>query len=149
MASNEEQNRAAMPNIQPGAFSDSLHHIGINEIITLNKYHLLLVLDRMQKQKPKAPSFETAMIPFGVLVAMIVSLLTSSFKDFAGIKADVWQMLVLAVVILSGLATAILFGLWLRNRVCYKEKTPDEIVQEIVQEMENDRERFSSSQKPS
>ena len=115
---------------------NTINYEGANEILHINRYHLLLVLDRFERQKPKFPQFEHVMIPLSVLISTLVTLLTSDFKDSLGLSADVWQMFILTVMLLSALVTAIFLGLWSRNRSHHKPKTPDEIVDEIIKEME-------------
>lgn len=110
---------------------------GNNEVFHITKYHLLLVLERFEKQKPRFPFFEHVMIPFSVLISTLVTLLTADFKNSLGLSADVWQMFILTIMVLSALMTAVFLGLWTKNRGRCKLKTPDEIVEEIIKEMKH------------
>ncbi len=126
-----------------GAFSDTLRHRGINEELTMNRYHLALVIERM-KQKPKGPRFEHVIIPLGIFLATLLSILPSDFRDYLGLEAAVWESMAVIIAILSASATIILFVLWLRNEIGQKEKTSLEIVDELIKEMENDHLKVAS-----
>jgi hypothetical protein len=116
---------------------NTVKYEGTNEVFHINRYHLLLVLERFEKQKARFPLFEHVMIPFSVLIPTLVTLLTADFKNSLGLSANVWQMFILTVMVLSSLITAVFLGLWARNRGRCKLKTPDEIIEEIIKEMEN------------
>jgi hypothetical protein len=103
----------------------------------------LLLLERLEKQKPKSPSFEQAMIPFSVLLSTLIVLLTADFNDSFGLKADVWQMFMLTMMVLSALLTAVLLGLWVKNKVFCKTKTSEEIVEDIIKQMKRQQKKFS------
>jgi hypothetical protein len=110
-----------------------------NEVFHITRYHLLLVLERFEKQKSRFPLFEQVMIPFSVLISTLGTLLTTDFKNSLGLSADVWQLFILTVMVLSALITALFLILWVRNRSLYKPKSPDEIVEEIIKEMKHKR----------
>jgi hypothetical protein len=116
---------------------NTINYQGTNEILHITRYQLLLVLERLEKQKAKSPLFEHAMIPFSLLISTLVTLITADFRDSFGLNADVWQMFILTVMVLSALITAILFVLWAKNRGSCKLRTPDEIVKEIIEQMEH------------
>ncbi len=126
---------------------NTVNYKGTNEVLHITRYHLLLVLERLEKQKPKFPLFEHAMIPFSVLIPTLVAILTADFKDSLGLSVDVWQMFILTVMVLSALITVVFLGLWARNRGCCKPKTPDEIVEEIIKEMEHQKRVLTNSHK--
>ncbi len=142
------ENRQETKDISPidtrhGAFNDTLRHRGINEELTMNRYHLALVIERM-KQKPKGPRFEHVIIPLGIFLATLLSILPSDFRDYLGYEAAFWESMAVIIAILSASATIILFALWLRNEICRKEKTSLEMVDEVIKEMENDRKKVAS-----
>ena len=114
----------------------TINYKDTNEVLHINKYHLLLVLERLEKQKLKFPLLEHVMIPFGVLIPTLVAFLTADFKNSLGLGAHVWQMFILTIMVLSTLVTAVFLGLWVRNRIRHKPTTPDKIVEEIIKEME-------------
>ena len=115
---------------------NTVNYKGTNEVIHITRYHLLLVLERLQNKRPKFPLFEHVLIPFSVMLPTLVTFLTADFKDSLGLSAAVWQMLILAVMVISTLVTLVFLGLWSMNRASYKPKIPDEIVEEIIQELE-------------
>lgn len=124
---------------------NTVNYEGTNEVFHITRYHLLLVLERFEKQKPRFPLFEHVMIPFSVLIPTLVTLLTADFKNSLGVSADVWQMFIFTVMVLSALITAVFLGLWARNRGLSKSKTPDEIVEEIIKEMEHQKRVLTNS----
>lgn len=125
----------------------TINYKDTNEVLHINRYHLLLALERLEKKNPKFPLFEHTMIPFGILISTLVALLTADFKNSLGLSADVWQMFILAVMVVSALITAVFLGLWMRNRGRYKLRTPDEIVEGIIKEMEHQKRALTNSQK--
>ena len=127
---------------RPGTFS-GLEHGGYDEVLHMNKYHLLWVIERLQK-KPKAPKLGHVAIPFGILLATLLSVLPSDFQDYLGIGAAVWEAATLIIIVLSALATIVLFFLWLIHKIRNNEQTPLDVVNEIIDQMEGDREKVAS-----
>lgn len=121
----------------PGA---PLVHQGPDERLEMNKYHVLLVIERLLG-KSKWPSFGDVLIPFALFLGTLLTLLPSDFQDFGNIKASVWEAFTFLVTVASGLTTGVLLILWLRNRSKYPPKTAEQIVEDICGQMARDRER--------
>lgn len=114
---------------------------GINEELIMNRYHLALVIER-SKQRYKGLRFEHVLIPLGICLATLLSVLAADFRDYLGFSAAVWESFALTVCILAALATGCLFILWIIKACRYKEKDSLEIVDDVIREMENDRKKL-------
>jgi hypothetical protein len=127
--------RASPPNPE-------IEHRSINEMIKMNKYQVLLLVERLLK-KPKPPQLEHVAIPLGLCLAFLLSLFTSDFKDFLGVKASDWHGFTFFLFWTTAGIAAIMFLVWLFQR--RKNKTPEEIVNDLIQQIECDYERLSST----
>jgi len=123
----------------------SLTHQGPDEHLIMNKYHVLLVIERLMK-KPSWPNWEHILIPFGLLLGTLFSLLTATFQDYLGVKASVWEAFALFVIVLSGITTVVFFLMWLRNKSKNPTQTAEQIVENICAQMDKDQERAAQSQ---
>ena len=112
----------------------------------MNKYHLARVLDRMHKRRN--PGIEHVAIPFTMFWALLLALLPTDFQDYIGIKAATWESLAFGLTWLSGIVTVVLFVWWAYNIIRHPSKEPETIVDEIIDEMEKDRERLMRRQAP-
>jgi len=74
-------------------------------IITTNEDKLRNILDRYER---KASGKGVAVTCFSVSMTLFISLLTSDFKDFASIPADVWKGLFIMGAIISFVASIII-----------------------------------------
>jgi hypothetical protein len=137
---NEKQNSL---DVKPGAFRGSIDYTGVNETVHMNKYHFLLVVQRLLS-KPKGPHLEHVAIPFGIFLAILLVMLTSSFKDSLGVKAEVWQSVAIIFAILSAGTTVFLFIKWCINKVKMKEQTPEDVLKDVLIQMEDQREKLAS-----
>jgi hypothetical protein len=142
MDSTENNDKEKRPNIKPGAVRDTIDHSGITEILHMNKYHFLLILEKYQDQKPKAPRFEHVMIPFGILLTTLIPFFTSDFRDTLGLSANIWQSLTLMILILSLVTTIVLSALCLKNQLGYKQKSSEDICNEVIKQMEAEHQQY-------
>jgi hypothetical protein len=124
--------------------SMTYQHRGINEEIVINKYQLQYVIDTLIK-KNKGPKFEHWSFVLGAFLVLIYSLLGKDFKEFLGIQAPVWEAITLILAILSGMITIALFSLWLINKICRKQNNPEEVIEQIINQMENDYQKIAST----
>ena len=133
-------NRTLPPDIRPEAVK-SLHHTGVNEWLHMNKWQFLYVIEKMQR-KPKAPRLEHVAIPAAFFLALLLAMLPSDFKYYLGINAQVWQSTVLFFTILSALINLVLFIVWFKNSLLNKEKTPEDILKEVIAKMEAEQKKL-------
>jgi len=116
-----------------------------DEIVHLNKYHLMLVLRRLM-DRPKDPSFDHVLIPAGLAVATIAALLSANFQSYAGIDAAVWEAMFFIIAATSSVASIVLLIRWIIHRVKNPPKSEEDIYEEIVLQMEHDRQRLARLQ---
>jgi len=121
-----------------------IEHRSINEMINVNKYQVMLLIDRLLK-KPKLPQLEHVAVPLGFCLATLLSLFTSEFKDFIGISASDWHGLTFSIFVLSAGLTIILFFMWLYKEIREKKKTPEEMVNDMIKQIECDKEKLLST----
>ncbi len=103
--------------IPVGKISENLS----THIITTNEDKLRNILDRYER---KISGRGKAVTYFSVAMTLLVSLLTSDFKDFAQIPAVVWKGL-----FILGLAVSIIAALVIK----FREKTPS--VNDLINEI--------------
>jgi hypothetical protein len=70
-------------------------------------------------------------------------LLPGDFKDALGLEALVWKALIVILIILSGAATIILFVWWAIWCIKYPAKTTEQIYEDIVRDLAEERERLA------
>lgn len=90
-------------------------------IITTNEDKLRNILDKYER---KMSGKGKAVTCFSVAMTLLVSLLTSDFKEFALIPADVWKGLFILGFTISVITALIIF---------FKEKTPS--VNDLINEI--------------
>ncbi len=117
-----------------------LTHEAPPERLVMNKYHLLLVIDRLMK-KPKGPALEHVFIPFALFMGSLLSLVPKDFQDYWGMSGATWQAVAFIIVIMSGSATIGLFIWWLVCAIKYPRQTSDQIFDDICDQIAKDRER--------
>ena len=113
-----------------------------DEYITMTKYHLLLVLERLQR-RPSGPPLELVAVPGVLFIGLLVTLLPSDFQSFGGISGVVWEAIIIISTFLSAIATVILLIWWVAARTT--RQTPEDVVEDIIEEMETIREKLSIS----
>lgn len=116
-------------------------HEAPQELLRINKYHFLLVLRRMQDQERRTPKGEWCVIPASAWLALTIPLISSNFKDALGIARFTWAAIVLILWGVTALATVGLFVWWLVDAVRHRDKTPEQLLNDVIDEMTSDRER--------
>ncbi|SRR6266851_784762 len=120
-----------------------LAHTGISETLTIEKHHFLRVLERMQRQNEGAPRSDVLSIALTVFLGDIFIAAATDFRDVAGFSRSFWQAAAW-IVALSALTIAIVWTIrlvrWHRG---HPRKQPEDIYEEVVKEMENDRKRLA------
>jgi hypothetical protein len=117
------------------------HSIPPEEVI-MNKYHFINVVARVNKPRP-GPSIDRVFVPLTLFLGVLLALLPADFKDYAGIPAATWEALALLVALISGVAAGVLFVIWGYCVVRFRQKSPEQIFDEVVEEMARDRARAS------
>ena len=113
----------------------------------MDKWHLIVVLDRYKK-KPKRQSYERILLPFGFLVTGAIALATSSeFHAAIGLSGASWKSVIFIITVISGLFTLIFFVSWIKNVLCYKERTTQEEVAEIIKEIDDEQREANLKQR--
>ena len=126
---------------------ESILHTDVSEKIEMNKYHLLWVMERLSK-KSKGPHLEHVAIFAAMLLGVLFTLLPADFGDYLGRPAAVWEALATGVTVFAGLATLFLFIWWVVNKCKERTQTPEDVVNEIIDQMAKDRERLSGVRNP-
>ncbi len=77
-------------------------HAGIDENMLMNKWHLILVIERL-RYRSRIPKPEDALPWGGIFLALLLALIPADFQDFAGFPAAVWEAgtVILAIVSLA------------------------------------------------
>jgi hypothetical protein len=117
-------------------------HVGPDETVKMNKYHLLWVIRRL-RDRQRGPSFEQVLIPATLGLGLLVALLPAEFQDYANVEAAVWEALIILSTGCALLVAAFLFVWWSACRINSPPKTEEEIYEEIITEMEKDRKRLT------
>jgi hypothetical protein len=120
---------------------DSLEHSGISETINMNKYHLLLVMERLKKGS-KVPGPVDVWPWVGTFVAFLLSAITAEPRDLWGLKAAVWESIFVIAAILS-LVMCFCRGIQAYTHRKERAKTPENEVDDIIKQMASDREKIS------
>jgi hypothetical protein len=117
-----------------------LTHSAAPESLEMNIYHVRLVVTKLLA-RPQPPSLAGFWGAVTTLLAIVLCLLTTDFKDFLGVKADTWEAFVIFLAVACLIAIAYLFHRWSRSRKTYKDQTDEEIVSEIIADMEETNKR--------
>ncbi len=123
------------PPDEPGQVrvSDSfIRHSGPPEQVEVNKYQLLLVLDRMSRQGKRTQKLEWAAWAASAFVPMLVSLVTATFANV------LWQALFIVGDAVAGVVTVILV-VWGLVDVTQAHPTPEQVVENIIGELDEAR----------
>ena len=118
-------------------------HSGVLEQIEMNKYHLILVLERLKKGS-KIPSYGDACPWVGLGLAFLLALIPADFKDFLELSAATWQAIAIILMGASFLkAGHVLWQAWKYRDE--RTETPEEAVQKIVAQMTEDQKKLSKT----
>lgn len=123
-------------------FVDSAEHVvyrGKQEDVIVSRHHLTLILEK-QRKCGSVPSYSNVWPWLGIFFALLLALIPVDFKDLWGIPAETWLAITIILVSLSGAMLLIVFvrALIYRKR---RARTVEQDVQEIIDEMETERER--------
>ncbi len=118
-------------------------HAGPIEDVQMNKWHFILVLDRMRAEHGRA-HWDWCLIPFGFFLGMGQALVTSDFKAAFGIDGNVWHAAALNFTGLSAVATLGLFVWWVVDSWRHPAKTAEQVWNEVIDEMAKDREKAAA-----
>lgn len=108
-------------------------HSAPPENIVINKFQLLLVLERMQRERPR--KLEWCFLPAGIFVGVMLALLTADFKDSLGVDKATWHALALLTAAVTAIATVVLFCLWAYSAIVHPRPTANQIFEGIIREM--------------
>ena len=109
----------------------------------MNKFHFLWVIERILKRK--GPSIEHVGLPFALFAGVLFTLLPADFQDYGGISAAVWESMALIAVIVTGAITIVMFVWWVLTKIRYGNKTPEDILEDVISEMATDLDRLGIS----
>lgn len=138
-----ENNPIPSGKIGIGDKSDSIIHRGPREEIIINRFHLILVLERLKKGS-KLPSYRDVWPWIGTFVAFLLTLVTAECKDFLSFKATSWQAIFFIATVLSfGMIVYTLIQAFAYRKE--RSKKPEEEVDEIIEKMAKDREKLAKS----
>lgn len=121
-----------------------LTHSTPPESITMDKYHAMYIIQELL-QRPKGTKWQDVAIPAALFIGALLALLTTtSFQDFLGIKATVWEALVL--IIAGGsfvwmVVQGVRLCMYLRRN---PQKTPAQVYEEITTKMGEDWKKLTS-----
>lgn len=121
----------------------SLEHTGIPEWIRMNRYHLVLVVERLKKGS-KIPSYSDVWPWVFTFFAFLLAVSTTDCKAFLGVPAGTWQAIFIIATVLSfGVTVYTLWQAFIHRKE--RSKTPEEEVDEIIEKLEEDREKLAKS----
>ena len=117
-----------------------LEHHGISEWLTINKYHLVLVLDRLKKGS-KIPTYTDIWPWLGTFLAFLLALVTTDCKNTLGLPSATWYAIF--IIALSASLVMVIYTLC-RAIIHRKEraKTPEEEVEQIITQLASDRQKM-------
>ncbi len=138
------ESKSTSGNISFGQPKDTYEYSAPIEVVSMNKYHLLWVLERLG-QKPKWPKLEHVLIPLALFIGTLLTLLPADFQDYLGVKAAIWEAITLLIVWLSAACTVILFIWWLGCSIKFKKQSTLEILSEILDQMADDNKRLAKN----
>ncbi len=119
----------------------AVNHQGLQELVTMNRHHLLRVLDQLERKGERCPRLEWFCIPLAMFLGVLGVLQTTDFRDAFGTSKVVWNAFWIGALVLTGAATASLFVWWCGDQVKHlirPLKTTDQIVEQIVAQMEKE-----------
>jgi len=107
----------------------------------MNKYHLILVLDRLKKGS-KIPTYSDIWPWVGTFFAFLLALVTTDCKNILGLAPSTWQAIF--VIALGG--SLVMVGVTSYRVFIHRKeraKTPEEEVEQIIAQMASDREEMN------
>ena len=142
METDSEQSRPSESGFSyTGLKNTTFVYSGPDEKLIMNKYQLLLALERLLK-KPKGPHLEHVGIPFALFLALLLALLPTDFQEYWSLGPEVWEAIAIILTVGSGIATIGMFFWWLRNIRNTPKQTADGCYDEILEQMSKDAENI-------
>jgi len=141
---NKQQTPDSQPKWTMEAMEDqSVEHRGISEWLRMNRYHLILVTERLKKGS-KVPCYSDAWPWAGTFFAFLLAMATTDCKSFLGLSADTWQAIFIIATLLSfGVTTNRLIQAFIHRKE--RSKTPEQEVDEIIEELAKGRDKLAKS----
>jgi hypothetical protein len=137
----ERQGRLRPPDAT-GRIREGITHSAPPEIVEMDKYHFLWVLERMDKQRSVRPAFSWWLIPLAMFLGVIATLLTADFKDTLGASKDTWHALMIGTALVTAVAWVALLVWWAVVQWKHHDPTPEELLAGVIDQMAVDRERL-------
>ncbi len=144
MVFKEPEQKSNPTGIKFASKGELVQHRGIAEELTINKYHLIWVISRLQGG-PRRPRLEHVVIPLALFLGLLLALLPADFQNYIGLNAEIWEAIAIILTTVSGIATITLFIWWIINITRNPPKTPEECYDEIIKQMTQDRERLAGT----
>jgi len=118
------------------------------ESINMNKYHIMYIIQGLI-QKPKGTNWQDVAIPAALFIGALLALLTTtSFRDFLGMPAALWEAIVFIIAVGSFVwmvVQGVRLCMYLRRN---PQKTPEQVYEEITTRVNEDwRKLISSTEK--
>lgn len=120
---------------------------GTVDRITLDRHHLLRVLESMQREGAKCPRLEWSFIPLAMSLGVMGVLLTADFRDAFGTPKETWHALAIGTVIVTLGGTLALFAWWMGDRLSHlwrPRKSAEEVVDQIIERMEREEAEYEA-----
>lgn len=134
---------SAIPGIpRASAGQNVMEWIAPAESVTMSRHQLILEIDRARRRT--VPHGEWTLIPLGLLLGLLPTVATDvTFHDAFGMKAAVWQAIVIICAVMAALATAVCFVWWVVVRMTRPERTSEQIAADILLQLQLDNERVA------
>ena len=130
------------------AVRELVSYVARYEEVTINRHHLLRILDARDKTGSGCPRLEWSFVPLAMFLGLLAVLLTADFRDAFGTPHEVWHAWAILVVQLTGIMSAALFIWWAFDRISHAlwrpHKTSDQIIDEIIGEMDRNDAAFEA-----
>jgi len=123
-----------------------LTHEAPPEMLVINKYQFLLVLERTRKRI--VPHGEWSLVPAGMFLAIMLAVLTTDFKSAFGLDKAVWEAIAAISAAITGGLTAVLAVWWAVVRLAHPIETPDDVLDGVIKQMAEDRARMAAQLGP-
>jgi hypothetical protein len=132
---------------QPGDLevtSSGLTHVAISETLTMHKHQFLRVLERRDRQNDGAPRSDVLSIAVTIFIGDIFVAAATPFTNPRVFSAAFWEA-ASWLVALSSLGITIWWAIRLvRWHRSHPRRTVEEIYEEVIDEMEVDRQRLAA-----
>ena len=127
---------------QAAAGQNVMAYIAPSEQVTMSRHQLILEFDRARRRA--RPHGEWPLIPLAMFLGLLPCIVTKvTFNDAFGIAPAVWQAVVLILTLLTLATTVVLTIAWVVMRLARPEKTSEEVIDQLLQQMDRDNERVA------